>query len=101
QSPPARAGLQDIELARISERISDATLRYSATPSYSLRPPRQTVRFLQRSANLSTQSHCRADFLLRCHEVTTDGGGEWLATSLMSPSTGLPAQKKRGFSRIK
>src|SRR5262249_48536600 len=51
--------------------------------------------------NLFTQSHCRADFLLRCHEVTTDGGGEWLATSLMSPSTGLPAQKKRGFSRIK
>src|SRR5262249_41555143 len=40
--PPARAGLQDIELARISERISDATLRYSATPSSSLRPPRQT-----------------------------------------------------------
>src|SRR5262245_6144852 len=31
----------------------------------------QSMRFLQRSANLFTQSHCRADFLLRCHEVTT------------------------------
>src|SRR5262245_7704711 len=59
------------------------------------------VRFLQHSANLFTQSHCRSDFLLRCHELTTDGGGEWLVTSLMSLSTGAPAQKKRALSRIK
>src|SRR5262249_37827511 len=67
---------------------SRATARRSLTPSFfaasSLSSGRrlksradttsallQSVRFLQRSANLFTQSHCRADFLLRCHEVTT------------------------------
>jgi hypothetical protein len=30
------------------------------------------VRFLQRSANLFAQSHCRSDFLLGCHELTTN-----------------------------
>jgi hypothetical protein len=33
------------------------------------------VGFLQRPANLFLQSHCRSVFLLRSHEVTTDGGG--------------------------
>src|SRR5262249_10970889 len=41
-----------------------------ATVARGVRP----VRFLQHSANLFTQPHCRSDFLLRCHELTTDGG---------------------------
>ena len=41
-----------------------------ATRPFSVRP----VSFLQRPANLFAQSHCRSDFLLRCHEVTTDVG---------------------------
>jgi hypothetical protein len=30
---------------------------------------------LQHSPNLLTKSHCRSDFLLPCHKLTTDGAG--------------------------
>jgi hypothetical protein len=43
----------------------------------------QSVRFLQRSANLFTQSHCRADFLLRCHEVTTRESGAGMTNKFL------------------
>jgi hypothetical protein len=33
------------------------------------------MRFLQRSANLFTQSHRRADFLLRCTKLQQMGAG--------------------------
>jgi hypothetical protein len=33
------------------------------------------VKFLQRHVNLFTASHCRANFLFCCHELTIDGSG--------------------------
>src|SRR5262249_22650907 len=80
-----RAIRRVLALRELSKKPSPNALRYSASlPPFCARFVRP-VRFLQRSANLFTQSHCRAHFLLGCHEATTDGGGEWLATSLMSP----------------
>ena len=79
----------------------------SYMPSQAVRSPPachrvvKRVRYLQHSSNLFTGSHCGAGFLLWCNEATTDGGRNWLATSLMSPSTGAPAQKKRAFSQMK
>src|SRR5262249_60625005 len=37
----------------------------TSVPSHE--PLRNFVRLLQRPANLFTESHCRADFLVRCH----------------------------------
>jgi hypothetical protein len=41
--------------------------------------------FALSAANLFTQSHCRSDFLLRCHELTTDGGGEMISHFINEP----------------
>jgi hypothetical protein len=43
------------------------------------------VRFLQRSANLFTQSHCRSDFLLPCLKLTTGGGGGMISHFINEP----------------
>src|SRR5258708_7209430 len=80
--------------ARLSPRVQERERRRANVQNHS-------VRFLQRSAYLFTQSHCRADFLLRCHGLTTDGGWEWLVTSSMSPTTGAHAQKRRAILRVK
>ena len=45
----------------------------------------RAVGFLQRPANLFLQSHCRSVFLLRCHEVTTDGGGGMISHFINEP----------------
>jgi hypothetical protein len=68
---------------------------------WTLRVIASRVRYLQHPSNLFTRSHCEAGFLLWCNQVTTDGGQVWLATLLMIPSIGAPAQKKRAFSQMK
>jgi hypothetical protein len=51
--------------------------------------------------NLFIQSHCRANFLFACYESKQTEAGKSLTTSLMSPTTGAHAPKKRAFSRVK
>ena len=41
--------------------------------------------YLQRPTNLFLQSHCRSVFLLRCHEVTTDGSGGMISHFINEP----------------
>src|SRR5258706_11185748 len=45
----------------------------------------RSVRFLQRSPNFFAQPHCRADFLLRCRKLTTDGGGGMVSHFINEP----------------
>ena len=45
----------------------------------------RAVGFLQRPANLFLESYCRSVFLLRCHEVTTDGGGGMISHFINEP----------------
>ena len=62
--------LAGLGVGRIPRNVAHCRRDRPATRPFPVRP----VRFLQRPANFFTQSHCRSDFLLRCHEVTTDVG---------------------------
>jgi hypothetical protein len=77
-------------------------LRYGTV----LRLPPRCARFVRpvRFCNARKSFHpvtLQSGFPARLSRSYNRWGQERLATSLMSPSTGSPAQKKRGFSRIK
>src|SRR5205807_5341530 len=94
RGPVVPSARDEVELS--SFRFSDLrfereqrTTRLTSHPSVEASRRRfgriQAVRFLQRSANLFLQSYCRSVFLLRCHEVTTDGGWGMISHFINEP----------------